>query len=1178
MATTTDKSQIPLLQKVSRKALKKQKRIVKDGTHVVNIDDISKHHTKTRPHYERAVSVRERYDRVGDPINAHTYTEELLQKAEDNDFDACQNLLEKGAIVNIEDEKTKLTALHIAAKNGQHDILNLLLTKGADCNAQDNTGHSPLHLAVTKDYPFCCEILLKCTDLKVNIQNKTLDTPLHRAAKEGRIHICTMILQHNNIEINVRNDKGMSPLHLATLENHAEVIKLLIENGADCKMQDKYFHLPLHYAAQKGFPECCEVLLSICSDADKEKQLTVVLKDRKTPLMLAAKGGHHKCCAKLGNTSINAVDKEGNTALHYAAIGGFENTIELLLTMGAEPNTQNKKRKAPVHEAAGKKKSSCLKLLKDNCAKFDVVDEQNRTVLHYAAEKNAEDCLQYLLSLPDLKILDKKDKERCTALHIAIKRESVECAHILLKSGASPIEQCIGKMTPLHLAADKGYTSLCEVLLAKDIVQVSQENGKKATPLHLAALHGSVDVCQMLLRKGARLSAVDTNGRTALHIAANKGCGSVVKFLTKKGITQRTKDDTGSTALHLAASEGSLECCQLLVASAKATCNDIDHNGKLPFDRAFEKKHDSVFRFLLLQLPYKKDEEKRMACLHEYINIALEENRLTVVEAIIDSSWWQAGFRSKNEHHCQNFRQLVEYHPGLALKVQDKCVDRSKSKTIYDFRFYEDNYYIPTASSKTDESPFESESGKVHQNAQTFTQDDLEWKNRHPLTLMVSHSRHQLLKHSLTNAWLLHKWRSYIYLIFLALLLLELLFVGCLMAFMGSTDNWSHIETRCNLTREQFCRLSETWQEMKEPTSTPDTLIEGSLSKEISENFTLLPDNSTGSKLQFMKCNEAVPVKHGVFVCLLIITSITLLLECNYMYRLRNEYLSFNNLMQICRLIFSIIIIVPRGRCEFDHHILYVEHWQCGILALLVAWLHLINMLNQLPMLSVFMPITQSFLKSFFKVVFYIAMLIFIFAFIFHLLLRDQTAFFTVPQAMVKTIVWMLGDLAYDDTFLNDDHQLVYPVMVNLLFVVFVTTIGGFIVNLVITQPSEKLDSFRDKAVFYRAASRCTLFLKLEICFPFFRKYRTRGTYVDEETEVNGYNVLTKKLLLLDSKEDAETEPTNPLQLQLENQHQQINTLLTLHMEQREEIRDLKHTLNLMAKSLPGLNQSQLKI
>lgn len=542
----------------------------------------------------------------------------------------------------MKDKTTGCTALHIAARNGSWDILELLINNGADYNAQNCLSQSPLHLAVDKDQFNCCEKLLENENIQVNIKDKNDDTPLHYAAKHGRMKTCIVLLNHSKTEVNVKNKKGQGPLHVAAHEDHSDVIRLLMERGADWKMQDKTAHLPIHYAAQKGFPESCEALIFKCNnDADRDKQLKTALRDGKTPLMLAAKGGHHKCCSKLMKTNINAKDKQNQSALHYAAIGGFENTVAELLSMGANPNTQNKEGKAPIHEAASKKKVGCLKLLcerhvpGEKPTKLDVLCKQQRTVFHYAAQKNSEECLRYLLTtFSDKNYLNGKDGDDSAPLHLAIKHDAVECAQILLENGASPVEKCKGGMTPLHLAADKGFTGICELLLAKPEVQVSQENDTRATPLHLAALHGSADVCQMLFRKGVRLNAVDKHGQTALHIASLKGHVSVVKFLTRKCVPLKAKDDTGSTALHYAAAQGSLDCCKALTNSVSAV-HDPDPNGCLPLDRAFENKHDDVFKYLLQWLPYedsqeqkKKNLENRMLTLHSYMHKALEEERL----------------------------------------------------------------------------------------------------------------------------------------------------------------------------------------------------------------------------------------------------------------------------------------------------------------------------------------------------------------------------------------------------------------------------------------------------------------------------------------------------------------------------------------------------------------------
>lgn len=220
------------------------------------------------------------------------------------------------------------------------------------------------------------------------------------------------------------------------------------------------------------------------------------------------------------------------------------------------------------------------------------------------------------------------------------------------------------------------------------------------------------------------------------------------------------------------------------------------------------------------------------------------------------------------------------------------------------------------------------------------------------------------------------------------------------------------------------------------------------------------------------------------------------------------------------------------------------------------------------------MPITTSFIKSFAKVLSYILLLLALFAYIFHLVLSDQSAFINMPQAMVKIIVWLLGDLAYDDTFLNSDHPLVYPALANFLFVMFVTTISGFIVNLFITQPSEKLEDFRKRTAFHNVASQSRLVFQLDVCFPCFRKQRTKITDTTTENEKSNSKILSKILLkFYTAKEEAELD--DPLLKKLEEQHQQIAQLLNLHVEHKEEMRDLKHQLNYIMRNMSGTRTSE---
>jgi ankyrin repeat protein len=74
-----------------------------------------------------------------------------------------------------------------------------------------------------------------------------------------------------------------------------------------------------------------------------------------------------------------------------------------------------------------------------------------------------------------------------------------------------------------------------------------------ATVLHVAAENGHVPAVELLLDKGARINAVDFQGRTPLILAAQKGHKPVVSLLLRRGAHPKVKDYSGKTAADWAA-------------------------------------------------------------------------------------------------------------------------------------------------------------------------------------------------------------------------------------------------------------------------------------------------------------------------------------------------------------------------------------------------------------------------------------------------------------------------------------------------------------------------------------------------------------------------------------------------------------------------------------------------
>lgn len=195
-----------------------------------------------------------------------------------------------------------------------------------------------------------------------------------------------------------------------------------------------------------------------------------------------------------------------------------------------------------------------------------------------------------------------------------------------------------------------------------------------------------------------------------------------------------------------------------------------------------------------------------------------------------------------------------------------------------------------------------------------------------------------------------------------------------------------------------------------------------------------------------------------------------------------------------------------------------VYAWECGILALLFSWLDLIHNINQLPQFTMFAALNVNFLKGYIKGLMYFGMVVFIFSFAFHLLLGEQEAFRSLPLSMVQVVVWMVGDLNYDDNFLN--ANLDYPLLSTSLFLLFVCTVGAFFVTLLKTPSCSK-----KRLRYLKQTGRLILLLKIDICFPWFRRLCLVQKYDEKEKiPVLFTRIQEKYVWPLGQKENGQSE------------------------------------------------------
>uniref|UniRef100_A0A8B7W8F5 Ankyrin repeat and death domain-containing protein 1B-like n=1 Tax=Castor canadensis TaxID=51338 RepID=A0A8B7W8F5_CASCN len=191
-----------------------------------------------------------------------------------------------------------------AAKSNNLDLMNKLFEKKVNINAVNNMSRTALHFAVARNNLSAVDFLLS-HKASVDIADKHGLTVLHLAAWSGSFEIMLMLVKAG-ADQRAKNQDGMNALHFAAQSNNVNIVEYLIK---DLHLKD------LNQPDERG----------------------------RKPFLLAAEKGHVEMIEKLTflNLHTSEKDKEGNTALHLAAMHGHSPAVQLLLTQWQEVNETN---------------------------------------------------------------------------------------------------------------------------------------------------------------------------------------------------------------------------------------------------------------------------------------------------------------------------------------------------------------------------------------------------------------------------------------------------------------------------------------------------------------------------------------------------------------------------------------------------------------------------------------------------------------------------------------------------------------------------------------------------------------------------------------------------------------------------------------------------------------------
>ena len=190
--------------------------------------------------------------------------DELIAAAEQGDVAAVERLLAAGADIEATDMMGR-TPLIAAAYENHLEVARLLIAAGADVNVQDRTRQSAYLIATSDGYLELLQMTL-AAGADVHRTDSFNGTGLIRAADRGHVAIIAELLK-TDIEVDHINNLGWTALLEAIIlgdggERHTEVVRLLVEAGADVSIADGQGITPAEHAHRRGYDEILEILTS----------------------------------------------------------------------------------------------------------------------------------------------------------------------------------------------------------------------------------------------------------------------------------------------------------------------------------------------------------------------------------------------------------------------------------------------------------------------------------------------------------------------------------------------------------------------------------------------------------------------------------------------------------------------------------------------------------------------------------------------------------------------------------------------------------------------------------------------------------------------------------------------------------------------------------------------------
>ena len=531
----------------------------------------------------------------------------LMTAVESNNLEIVGNLIYDAEVDFEIKDNTGHTATYIAAIKGYYEIMNCLISGGAEFEIENENGLTLMkYLLKNKSEEGISLLINYGIDIDKEYNNKY---PIYKACKYGNINILKLLLEASKdldiyqygklplikaiknkfmegiklltrygFELDISTSTGNSSLYYAFKTKDETIVDYIIKHGEiDVKKKVKeilfkivnkkdvgLFNFFTDYLEKMDIPVNYNIknmdstLLDLTIVRNTKEIFDVLIKKgvdlnyfiNFPPLHKATLFGRSEMLEIIieKNVDLNQLSLDGYTALGIAIKKGYDDCVAILISAGAKVNKPGHRSISCLEIAIDSDKSRFIKILHSNGARIDIKDSNGDTLIHRAINIGSETSIK---ELHDIGLnLDEKNNAGITPLFYSIELKKLSCLKQLITLGVNINQKDSKGFSVLHCACKKGFLLGITYLLDAGInINIKGING--ITPLITSARFNRENSIYVLVQRGANLEQSTYTKETALITAVANGNLNSVKALINSGANFKIRDKNQKTLIEI---------------------------------------------------------------------------------------------------------------------------------------------------------------------------------------------------------------------------------------------------------------------------------------------------------------------------------------------------------------------------------------------------------------------------------------------------------------------------------------------------------------------------------------------------------------------------------------------------------------------------------------------------